>query len=116
MKRITRLPPIGGQAKRRTTKIRPKPLEGSIFGCFWNFDKCRPEVADDVISSIPVEPVGMDVLVEFGDSTLNLGLIILLVAGWSCFMHLDAVFSCSLLQTGSSWPCHIWRVYVTDCP
>ena len=54
-----------GQAKRRTTKIRHKTVGGGIFCCFENFDKCRPEVADDVISSVPVDSIGMDVLVKF---------------------------------------------------
>ena len=36
------------QAKRRATKIRPKA--GGIFARFSNFDVCRPDVADDVIS------------------------------------------------------------------
>ena len=38
-----------GQAKRRTSKIRPKVVVGAIFGRFPNFDKCRSEAASDVI-------------------------------------------------------------------
>ena len=41
--------------KRRTAKIRPKAVGGGIFGRFSNFDQCRPEVADDVISSVAVD-------------------------------------------------------------
>ena len=48
-----------------------------------NFDKSRPERADDVISSVDEDWVGMNICVKFGDSTLNRGLIILVVAGWS---------------------------------
>ena len=58
----------------------------------------------------------MDVGVKFGDSTLNIGLIIRLVAGWSRFTDLYALFSCSLQPTGSSWTRHIQPVYVTDGP
>ena len=51
----TRRSPIGGAGKRRTTKIRPKAVGGGIFGCYLNFDKCRPEVADDVVSSAAID-------------------------------------------------------------
>ena len=45
-----------GQAKRRTTKIRHKAVGGGIFDCFFsNFEKCRPEVADVVVSGVAVE-------------------------------------------------------------
>ena len=68
-----------GQAKRRTTKIRPKAVgsgESGIFGCFPNFDKCQSEVADDVMSGVAVHYVGMDVRSTFGESGLNTGRII----------------------------------------
>ena len=39
-----------GQAKRRPTKIRPKAVGCGISTVFSNFEKYRPEVADDVIS------------------------------------------------------------------
>ena len=42
-----------------------------IFGRFLNFNNCRPEVLSDVISAAVVEPTGMKVLVQFGDSTSN---------------------------------------------
>ena len=89
----TRHPPIGGAC---TTKIRPK----AIFRCFFSkFDKCRPEVADDVISSGAIDQNSRDIRVKFSDSTLNKGLIIRLVAGWS---PLHAVFNFSLQPTENS--------------
>ena len=40
-----------GQAKRRATKIRHIAVGGGIDDRFIsNFEKCRPEVTDDVIS------------------------------------------------------------------
>ena len=53
-------------------KFDPKP-SGAAFSAvsFSNFDKCRPEGADDVISSVAVDKVGIDIRVKFGDSTLN---------------------------------------------
>ena len=64
-----------GQAKRRTTKIRRKAVGGGIFGRFANFDKCRPEVAGDLISDVAVDWVVMDVRATFGESGLSIGLI-----------------------------------------
>ena len=61
-----------GQAKHRTTKTRSNNVGGGISGCFFlNFDDCRPEVADDVISSMTVDKVTVAVPVIFGDSALN---------------------------------------------
>ena len=51
---LTRCPPIGGAAKRRATKIRPKAVGSGIFGGFSNFEKCRSE-AGDVISGVAVD-------------------------------------------------------------
>ena len=51
------------QAKRHATKIRPKPSKAAFSVVFFsNFDKYRPEVADDVISGVAVYQVGMDVM------------------------------------------------------
>ena len=48
----TRSKLIGGAGENtRATKLRPKPLEAA----FSNFDKCPPEVAGDVISSVAVD-------------------------------------------------------------
>ena len=45
-----------GQAKRCTTEIRPpNPPQVTFSDIFSNFDKCRPEVAEDFISSVAVE-------------------------------------------------------------
>ena len=63
------------QAKRRATKIRAKGVVGSIFGRFANFDKCRWEVAGDVISGVAVDYIGMNVratFVESGSSVIQL--------------------------------------------
>ena len=58
-----------GQAKCHNTKIRPKAVRGGIFGRFFsNSDKCRPEVAGDVISGVVVDQAGKDFLVKFRDS------------------------------------------------
>ena len=65
-----------GQAKLRATKIGPKAVGSGIFGYFPNFDKCRSEVADDVISVVAVDWFRMDVLATFGESELNSGRII----------------------------------------
>ena len=58
-----------GQAKCRSTKIRPQAAVGGIFGRFSNFVRCRAEAAGDIISG--VEHGGIDVLVKFGDSRSN---------------------------------------------
>ena len=67
---------------------------GGIFGRFSNFKKCRLEVAGDVISSVAVDYVGMDVGATFGESGLNTCRIILLLAGRTRFTrHFCAVFN-----------------------
>ena len=44
-----------GQAKRHATEILHKVVGGGIFDRFFsNFEKCRPEVADDVIDVIVI--------------------------------------------------------------
>ena len=49
-----------GQVKRHATKIRPKAVGGVNLGrIFPNFDKCRPEVVDDVMSRVAVDQVAM---------------------------------------------------------
>ena len=53
--------------KRRATEIRHKAIESGNFDRFPNFDKCRSEVAGDVISGVAVDYVGMDVRAAFGD-------------------------------------------------
>ena len=67
-----------GQAKRRATNIQPKAVGSDIFGYFPNFDKCRSEVAGDVMSGVAVDHVGVDVRSTIGESGLNSGRIILL--------------------------------------
>ena len=82
--------------KRCATKIRHKAVGGGILDLFLNFEKCRPEVADDVISGLVVEYVCMDSRLKLGDSTLNIGRIILNFAGRTSFTHFCAVFNCIL--------------------
>ena len=55
------------------SEIRAKAIGGGILDSFSNFDKCRSEVAGDVISSVAIEYVGMDIHVKFCDSRLNNG-------------------------------------------
>ena len=73
-----RCSPIGGEVNRRATQIRPKAVESGIFSHFPNFDKCRSQVAGDVISGVVVDYVGMDGRATFCESGLNSGRIILL--------------------------------------
>ena len=65
-----------GQAKCRATKIRPKAVGSGIFGRFPNFDNCPSEVAGDIISSVAVDYVSVDVRATFGEYRLNIGRII----------------------------------------
>ena len=46
------------------------------FQPFLNFDKCRPEVAGDVISGTAVDFASLEVLVKFGDSDCRRGEVI----------------------------------------
>ena len=49
------------QAKRCATQILPKAVKGGISAGFSNSDQCRSEVADDVISGVALDYLGMDV-------------------------------------------------------
>ena len=82
-----------GQAKRHATKIRPKAVEDDIFGRFSNLEKCRLDVAEDVISAVAVEMVDMDVHVKCGDSMLKSNRIICLFADRTRFTHFCALFN-----------------------
>ena len=62
-----------GQAKRRTTKIRPKVVGGGIFGSLPDFDICRSEVAGNVIIGVAEDYVSTDVHATLGESGLNSG-------------------------------------------
>ena len=48
-----------------------KAVGCGIFGHFSNFDKCRPEVAGEVVSGTALDYVGLDVPVKCGDSKSN---------------------------------------------
>ena len=100
-----------GQAKRRATKIRPKAIESTILGPFPNFDKCRSEIAGNIMSGVAVQYVGEGVRSTFGKSALNSGRIIWLLASRTRFKHhFSPVFYCILQPTGSNYrqPCEIW--------
>ena len=60
-----------GQAKHCDINARPKAVGDEIFGRFSNVDKCRPEVADDVIARAAVGGLGLDVRAKFDDPRLN---------------------------------------------
>ena len=70
-----------GRQNAAPLKFDPKPSEATFSVVFLNFDKYRPEVADDVISGVTLDYVSVDVLARVGDSRLNSGLIIRLF-GW----------------------------------
>ena len=46
-------------------------VSGDIFDRLLNFDNCQTEEVSDVISGVIVDPTGMKVRVEFGDSRSN---------------------------------------------
>ena len=90
----TRSPPIGRARQNAVPqKFDPKPSEVALLAVFPNFDKCRPEVAGDVVSGVAVDWVGLDVCVRFGHSRFNRGRIIRLFAGRTHFAHVCAVFN-----------------------
>ena len=50
----------GSAVKQQVSQVNQsinanKAVVGGIFGCFSNFEKCRPKVADDVISDVAVD-------------------------------------------------------------
>ena len=52
---LTRSQPIGGAGKNAAPlKFAPNRRRRHMRSFFSNFDKCRPEVADDVISGVAV--------------------------------------------------------------
>ena len=67
-----------GQEIAAPLKFDPKHLEAAFSTVLTNFDKCRSEVAGDIISSVAVYYVGRDVRATFGEPRLNSGRIILL--------------------------------------
>ena len=86
----------------RFGEIRPKAIGCCIFEHLCNFDKCRLEVACDVISGVAVDKVGLGVYARFGDSRLNSSRIIRVIAlPDPFFAHFCAVFNCLLQPTGS---------------
>ena len=83
-----------GNGKTKRHKIRPKAIGSGTFGRFPNFDKCRSEVAGDVIPGGTVDYFGIDVRATFGASGLNICRIILL------FGRLDPFYASHALCIG----------------
>ena len=79
----------------------PNPSEAAFLAVFSNFDKCRREVAGDVISGAALVYVGVDVHANFGDSRLKSGRIIRLFDRSDPFTRFCAVFNtfCSRPET-----------------
>ena len=90
-----------GRQNAAPLKFDPKLSDTAFSAVFSNFDKCRQEVADDVIFCAVEGDVGMDVSVKVLDSTLNSGRIIRLIADRTRFAHFCAVVNCILEPTGS---------------
>ena len=90
-----------GQAKRRTTKIRPKAAGSSMFG----------RIAGDVISGVAVDYVvwiSVQHLVNMGYTVTEL---FDSLAGRTRFTHhFCSVFNCILQPTGSNEQRHIRQI------
>ena len=84
----TRSPPLRGAGKRRTIKFDPRPSNAAFSAVFLDFDKCRSDVARDVITSVAAQYVGMDVHATFDCSGLNIRLF-----GWPDLFY---AFLCSI--------------------
>ena len=56
-----------------------------------NFDYCRPEEAGAVISCVALDYVSIDAIANFGESVLNSGRMIRLLADRTRFAHFCAV-------------------------
>ena len=67
---------VGDPRIIRSGENRPKAGECGILGYFQNFDKCRLESAGDIIFSVALDYVGMNVRAKIGNSRLNIGRII----------------------------------------
>ena len=72
-----------------TRSVQPKAVIGGIFDRFFRISRNdRPVVADNVVSSLAANYVGLHVLVKFGDSMLNSCRIIPLFTGRNRFTHI----------------------------
>ena len=76
--------------------MQTKHSKAAFSVVFSNVERCRQEVADDVVSDVAVDYVGMGVRVKFGDSMLNSGRIIQLFVGRTRFTQFCAGFNCIL--------------------
>ena len=65
--KITRSPPIGGQAKHHDSRIRPKAVSIGIFDYFF---RCafRPKVVGDVMFGVLVDSMSVKLPVKFRHS------------------------------------------------
>ena len=87
MQYLTRSPPLNSPQSRRK-----RHLFLAVF--LKKFNRCRPELAGEVVSGMTVDWVGLVVRVKFGDSTLNSDRIMLRFAGRTGFTRVCAVFNC----------------------
>ena len=55
----------------RSREIPPEAVGIWIFDRSFNFDNWQPTVANDIISGVVVQDVGLDVVTKLGDSRLN---------------------------------------------
>ena len=78
---------VGTIVPDKRVKYRDPRLSHSVDAPFFNSDKCRLEVAGDVISGVALDDVSMDVSAIFCDSRLNSGQIIRLWPAQPAFMH-----------------------------
>ena len=69
---------IGGTGKTPRHSNSTQSSRRRHFRPFFELDKCRLEVAGDVISGVAVDYVGMNVRASFGETGLNSGRIILI--------------------------------------
>ena len=66
---------VVGQEKHLATKIRSTAAGIGIFGRFSNFDKCRSEVARDVMAALAAPCVSMNIRSTFREYGANSGRI-----------------------------------------
>ena len=66
----TRRKPIGWAIQNAAPlTFYQKASDAALSAGFSNFDKCRPEVADDVKSGVALDYLSADVRANFGDSS-----------------------------------------------
>ena len=63
--------PTNWWGRQNAAPLKFDRRQAAFSAVFSNFEKCRPDAADDPMSGLAAEYVGLDVLVKFGDSMLN---------------------------------------------